>query len=338
MSDDGSASAAQSRAATSSTGPTVPAHAVESVLTALASEADVAALDALLAGPDLRHLSPAARQAMRTIGHTLAEARSRQALLNAIYETALEITAKRDREAAIRTIVRSARTIVGSDMAYLSLNDYATEETYIHTTDGVVTSAYRSLRMPFGTGILGAVADSDVPAATRDYLADESVHHIASVDEAVRAEGVRAILGAPLHVEGRVIGALLVADRYPRSYDHDQASTLNSLASLAAVALETAQLVESLHHSLDQARHAEAEKPAPRHGPSAAGTSRRRAGIRAVLDGGTESHRGGGRDDSRHRRADGDRRHAEWSADHGRARRPTVERAGAGVPPHRGAA
>lgn len=259
MSDDGSASAAQSRAATSSTGPTVPAHAVESVLTALASEADVAALDALLAGPDLRHLSPAARQAMRTIGHTLAEARSRQALLNAIYETALEITAKRDREAAIRTIVRSARTIVGSDMAYLSLNDYATEETYIHTTDGVVTSAYRSLRMPFGTGILGAVADSDVPAATRDYLADESVHHIASVDEAVRAEGVRAILGAPLHVEGRVIGALLVADRYPRSYDHDQASTLNSLASLAAVALETAQLVESLHHSLDQARHAEAE-------------------------------------------------------------------------------
>ncbi|WP_329576380.1 MULTISPECIES: helix-turn-helix domain-containing protein [unclassified Streptomyces] len=237
----------------------MPAHAVESVLTALASEADVAALDALLAGPYLRHLSPAARQAMRTIGHTLAEARSRQALLNAIYETALEITAKRDREAAIRTIVRSARTIVGSDMAYLSLNDYATEETYIHTTDGVVTSAYRSLRMPFGTGILGAVADSDVPAATRDYLADESVHHIASVDEAVRAEGVRAILGAPLHVEGRVIGALLVADRYPRSYDHAEASTLNSLASLAAVALETAQLVESLHHSLDQARHAEAE-------------------------------------------------------------------------------
>ncbi|MFZ3599354.1 helix-turn-helix domain-containing protein [Streptomyces sp. BH104] len=249
VSDEGSASA----------GTTVTAHAVESVLTALASEADPAALDALLAGHHLRHLSPAARRAIRTIGHTLSEARSRQALLNAIYETALEITAKRDREAAIRTIVRSARTIVGSDMAYLSLNDYATEETYIHTTDGVVTSAYRSLRMPFGTGILGAVADSDVPAATRDYLADEALHHIASVDDAVRAEGVRAILGAPLHVEGRVIGALLVADRYPRGYDHAEASTLNSLASLAAVALETAQLVESLHDSLDQARHAEAE-------------------------------------------------------------------------------
>ncbi|MCQ8832011.1 helix-turn-helix domain-containing protein [Streptomyces malaysiensis] len=237
----------------------LPGHAVEAVLTALAREDDAATLDALLAGHDLRQLSPAAQQAVRTIGHTLAEARSRQALLNAIYETALEITAKRDREAAIRTIVRSARTLVGSDMAYLSLNDYETEETYIHTTDGVVTSAYRSLRMPFGTGVLGAVADSDVPAATRDYLADETLHHIPSVDETVRAEGVHAILGAPLHVEGRVIGALLVADRYTRAYEHAEASTLASLASLAAVAIETAQLVESLNHSLDQARHAEAE-------------------------------------------------------------------------------
>ncbi len=239
--------------------PAVTVQAVESVLTTLASEVGVAALDTLLARDQLRHLSPAARQAVRTIGRTLGEARSRQALLNAIYETALEITAKRDRKAAIRTIVRSARTLVGSDVAYLSLNDYDTEETYIHTTDGVVTSAYRSLRMPFGTGILGAVAASDVPAATRDYLADETLSHIPSVDEAVRLEGVRAILGAPLHVEGRVIGALLVADRYTRTYDHTEVMTINSLASLAAVAIEAAQLVESLNRSLDQARRAEAE-------------------------------------------------------------------------------
>ncbi|XVQ07345.1 helix-turn-helix domain-containing protein [Spirillospora sp. CA-255316] len=67
---------------------------------------------------------------------------------------------------------------------------------------------------------------------------------------------MHAILGAPLYVEGRVIGALLVADRYSRVYEHAEASTL---ASLAAVAIETAQLVESLNSSLDQARHAEAE-------------------------------------------------------------------------------
>ncbi|MGC0328150.1 sugar diacid utilization regulator [Streptomyces sp. SAI-170] len=259
MPDDRVDPSVDTGAATFPAEPAVTVRAVESVLATLAGEGGVTTLDALLADDQLRHLSPAARQAVRAIGRTLAEARSRQALLNAIYETALEITAKRDRKAAIRTIVRSARTLVGSDMAYLSLNDYETEETYIHTTDGVVTSAYRSLRMPFGTGILGAVAASDVPAATRDYLADKTLHHIPSVDEAVRLEGVRAILGAPLHVEGRVIGALLVADRYTRTYDHAEVTTINSLASLAAVAIETAQLVESLNRSLDQARRAEAE-------------------------------------------------------------------------------
>lgn len=259
MPDDRAESAVRSGAAASPTESAMTVQAVESVLTTLAREVGTATLDAVLAGEELRQLSPAARQAVRTIGETLAEARSRQALLNTIYETALEITAKRDREAAIRTIVRSARTLVGSDMAYLSLNDYSTEETYIHTTEGVVTSAYRSIRMPFGTGILGAAADSDVPASTRDYLADETLRHIPSVDDAVRLEGVRAILGAPLHVEGRVIGALLVADRYPRTYNHLEVTTINSLASLAAVAIETAQLVESLNRSLDQARRAEAE-------------------------------------------------------------------------------
>lgn len=167
-------------------------------------------------------------------------------------------------------------------------------------------------------------AASDVPAATRDYLADETLHHIPSADEAVRVEGVRAILGAPLHVEGRVIGALLVADRYPRTYDHAEVTTINSLASLAAVAIGTAQLVESLNRSLDQARRAEAESQ--RHVTDLERLARAEGG---------GTHRGGACGNSRHRRADRHRRRSARHENGRRSRHPAPARCGAGIPPHR---
>ena len=70
--------------------------------------------------------------------------------------------------------------------------------------------------------------------------------HRGYIDEAVAGERIRAILGVPLVVEGRVIGALLAVHRTVRPFPPAEVSLLTSFAAHAAVALENARLFAEL--------------------------------------------------------------------------------------------
>ena len=59
-------------------------------------------------------------------------------------------------------------------------------------------------------------------------------------------ERIRAILGVPLLVEGRVIGALLAVHRSVRRFPAEEVSLLMSFAAHASVALENARLFARL--------------------------------------------------------------------------------------------
>jgi len=173
-------------------------------------------------------------------------ARSREDLLRVLLDTAADLTARRDVEAVLQAVVRRTRAVVGADMAYVSLNDPDRGDTYVRQSDGVVTAAYRALRMPLGTGVLGQVATGLAPYQSADYLADEALVHVPEVDEIVRAEGVHAVMGAPLTVEGRVIGALTVAERRPRRFSAEEVAVVDSIGTHAAVALDNSLRFERM--------------------------------------------------------------------------------------------
>ncbi|WP_194903101.1 GAF domain-containing protein [Quadrisphaera sp. INWT6] len=160
------------------------------------------------------------------------------ALLRAVHDSATDLASVRDRAVILRALVRRTRALLGADMAYLSLNDLDAGETWIHVTDGVRTRAYAQIRMPLGTGILGSVAAGGTSVHTDDYLADADLNHLTHIDEAVAAEGVRAISGEPLRVDGHLVGALLVAHRTPVEMPPAGLEALRLLALQAAVALE----------------------------------------------------------------------------------------------------
>lgn len=85
------------------------------------------------------------------------------------------------------------------------------------------------------------MATGEAPSQSADYLADETKSHLESIDAAVAAEGVKAIMGVPLRVEGKVIGALLVADRHAHYFTSDDITLMESIGTHAAVALENAR-------------------------------------------------------------------------------------------------
>ncbi|GCD90834.1 GAF domain-containing protein [Nocardioides sp. LS1] len=172
----------------------------------------------------------------------IARQRAREAELSALYDTASDLTAIRDVDAILAAIVRRARQLLNADMTYLSLNDEEEGASYMKVTDGALTQEFRTLRLPLGTGLLGLVAQTGAPYFTEDYQSDLRFLHRGYIDAAVDGEGIRAILGVPLVVDGRVIGALLAVHRTVRPFPPAEVSLLTSFAAHASVALENARL------------------------------------------------------------------------------------------------
>lgn len=180
----------------------------------------------------------------------LEERRRREAELAALYETAGDLSALRDLEAVLQAIVRRARALLGTDVAYLMLNDTDHGDTYMRVTDGIRTSEFKRTRLAMGAGLGGLVAKTAVPYNTADYFADTRFEH--TVDDVVRAEGLIAIQGVPLRLGERVIGVLFAADRTARPFSDHEVALLISLANHAAIAIENATLFHDVRRVVDE--------------------------------------------------------------------------------------
>ncbi|HEY5835358.1 helix-turn-helix domain-containing protein [Streptomyces sp.] len=207
---------------------------------------------------DLSELEQATGTALR-VRRVLRQHRRRETELAALFDTAGDLAALRDLDAVLRSIVRRARMLLGTDTAYLTLRDEDAGDTYMRVTDGSVSPLFQNLRLSYGDGLGGLVAQTVRPYATPDYRTDTRFRHTGSIDEGVLDEGLVGILGVPLLLGGRrgggaspagsggdVIGVLFAADRTPRPFSPDEVALLCSLAAHAAIAIDTTKAITEL--------------------------------------------------------------------------------------------
>ncbi|MFJ4468427.1 helix-turn-helix domain-containing protein [Streptomyces sp. NPDC089424] len=176
--------------------------------------------------------------------------RRREAELSALFETAHDLAGLRDLDAVLQAIVQRARSLLGTDVAYLSLNDPARGDTYMRVTEGSVAARFQQLRLGMGEGLGGLVAQTARPYVTDDYFKDDRFQHTDTIDTGVRDEGLVAILGVPLMLGHHVIGVLFAADRRARVFEREQIALLGSFAALAAAAIDTANLLTETRSAL----------------------------------------------------------------------------------------
>ena len=122
-----------------------------------ASTADVAAAPAPPAARDLALRVAAAREVHQR----------REAGLSALLETARALATENDPAQVLDAIVRRARALLGTDLAYLTLFDPEQQDTYMRATDGSVSAAFQSVRLALGAGLGGLVASTRKPYWTR---------------------------------------------------------------------------------------------------------------------------------------------------------------------------
>ncbi|WP_030690977.1 GAF domain-containing protein [Streptomyces globisporus] len=185
-----------------------------------------------------------------SVRRVLDQYRRRETELVALFDTAGDLAGLRDLDAVLRAIVRRARTLLGSDVAYLTLNDPVAHDTFMRVTEGSVSAAFQQLRLGMGEGLGGLVAQTARPYASTDYRTDRRYRHTGTIDDGVAEEGLRGILGVPLRLGEEIIGVLFAADRTPREFTPDAIALLGSLADHAAVAIDSARRLEETRTAL----------------------------------------------------------------------------------------
>jgi GAF domain-containing protein/sugar diacid utilization regulator len=205
-----------------------------------ASPADLAALD----------VDPHARDLAMRIAGAFDVQRRREQQLAALVDTAGELASMTDPSVVLDAIVRRARALMGTDVAYLTLYDPENEDTYMRATAGSVSAQFQVVRLDFGAGLGGLVAQSRKPYWTADYFADARFMHTSSIDGAVGDEGLVAICGTPLIVKDEFVGVLFASNRTPRPFTHDEVALLGSLAALAAVTIVQVRAAEDSARTL----------------------------------------------------------------------------------------
>lgn len=210
------------------------------------------------AGPETLSGLEHAKQLALRVRAELEGRRRREAELSALFETAHDLSGLRDLDAVLRAIVQRARSLLGTEVAYLSLNDPAAGDTYMRVTEGSVSARFQQLRLGMGEGLGGLVAQTARPYVTDSYFDDERFRHTRAIDSGVRDEGLVAILGVPLMLGSQVIGVLFAADRRARVFEREQVALLASFAAHAAVAIDTANLLAETRNALAELERANA--------------------------------------------------------------------------------
>ncbi len=151
-------------------------------------------------------------------------------------------------------VVESARRLLGSDGAHLTLMDpsgaFLLPTVVVGGNSAWTEEWLAELEFPVNGGINGLAAATGSVTATADYMIDPRIPH-APDDQAVATRlGLRGMASAPLRgPEGQVIGTLAVSFESVHRFTDDELELLVGLADQAAIAISNARLLEKVSSS-----------------------------------------------------------------------------------------
>src|SRR5262249_21669593 len=110
----------------------------------------------------------------------------------------------------------------------------------------------RAATLPPGVGVVGRAVRERRPVWTADILADPNFTLTPDLQTHFAQSEIRALLGVPLLVQGRVIGALGTGTRVGRVFDGEDIRLAQAFADRAIIALENSRLYGDLQTTLAQ--------------------------------------------------------------------------------------
>jgi hypothetical protein len=205
------------------------------------------ALDPSLDVDELRRHATTIRQALKD--HALTERG-----LNFLIDTTHDLSSTRTLQDLLRTVVMRARSLIGADVAYLTVLDSERALFRVLTADGHLFPDTAEMTSRIDHGAVSLVMSSRGCFETLDYLNDKRFQHSPALDRIFQTEKIVSLAGFPILWENKLHGFLFVANRYARKLSGREMSVISTFALHAGVAMRNANAFALLSEALDEAQ------------------------------------------------------------------------------------
>ena len=166
------------------------------------------------------------------------------ATFQALYDLAIAMTGDLTIKESLDLVVSKSRDLLQTDGAYLFLRDESRGDVYMHSHSGIRSGRMKNLRLPFGKGIGGMIAQTRKGIIIDDYFTDARIDK--TPQGAVEDEGMVSLIAVPLQIGDRNLGVLFNFNRKKTAFSRRQLDTLSLIGNLAAVEISSKQTAERL--------------------------------------------------------------------------------------------
>ncbi|MEW6012570.1 MAG: HD domain-containing phosphohydrolase [Elusimicrobiota bacterium] len=144
----------------------------------------------------------------------------------------------------LEVIAGQVEKILSSQRCSIFIYDHKTNELWSRIARGLNNT---EIRVPVGKGIVGWVADTGQSLNIEDAYKSDKFNP--EIDRITKFK-TKNVLAVPLkNVSGRIIGVFEVINKNEGNFNSEDEGILNLISSLAAGAIENAQLYESLYQA-----------------------------------------------------------------------------------------
>jgi GAF domain-containing protein len=174
-------------------------------------------------------------------------ARSHRDYYTALYQAALTISSSLELAEVLQSVVTSITEAMQVKACVLRLLDTRTGQLQVSAVHGLSSGYLAKGPVDVEHSPIDSEALSGKTVTIPDVSADTRFQYV----EAAKREGIVSVLCVPLEVRGEAIGVMRVYTGERCTFHEDDIQFLSVLASLAALAIENANLYESLKNSYD---------------------------------------------------------------------------------------
>ncbi|MEQ9618395.1 MAG: GAF domain-containing protein [Deltaproteobacteria bacterium] len=161
--------------------------------------------------------------------------------LKALYTVTKAVHQSIDLKEVYRIALDTIMSLKNVNMAFIYLVDEVRKEAVLETYRNVPESYIKKVsRIPKGVGITWKILDSG------KLLNVEDIQKSNEIGPAGKDLGNIGVLGAPLTVDGKVIGVIYFTTHRYRKFDHSEVSLFSSISDQLSLAISKAQVYEQL--------------------------------------------------------------------------------------------
>jgi len=187
------------------------------------------------------------------------DAQRRREVAEALARVGREITASLDLERIAGVVARGVVELLGGRSSAVYRYEPVDGTLHVIGASGAGVSLAPGAVLQPGEGVVGRAVTERRVAVTRDVLSEPDITLGETLRQRILASGYRAVVGIPLMVQERIVGALGMTAEQGRVFSREELGVLQAFADQAALALENARLYAAAQDSLARLRDTQAQ-------------------------------------------------------------------------------